>query len=70
MFGFFWGVKFIKTYLREYTAESRKELAEWPEQSTKRQLLFIKITAWRPQGRALQPFFGPICAPDFVFFVR
>jgi hypothetical protein len=43
-------------------------MREWPVQSTKVQLSLTKITARRPQGRALQSFFGPNLAPDFVFF--
>jgi hypothetical protein len=32
------------------------------------QLSLTKVTDRRPQGRALQSFFGPKYAPDFVVF--
>jgi hypothetical protein len=58
-YGVFRGSNSCDHYMRKKTAESRKKIAEWPEQSTKRHLSFDSTIARKPQGRALQSFFGP-----------
>jgi hypothetical protein len=69
-FGVFWGVKFLRSLSAQVDSRSRKTLVEWPEQCNERNLSFHGVIARRPQGRALQPFFGPNFAPRFRGFAR
>jgi hypothetical protein len=69
-FGVFWRVIFKKSICASRQPNHVKTLAEWPQYTTKRKLQLIGLSARRPQGRVMQPFFDPKIAPRYRVFDR